>query len=109
MVHRFSIVGLGGSAVLGVTGLVTGWTHLNPFAALWTTPYGYALCSKLFVVGIVVGLGAWNWRRVGPSLGSEGGALKIHRSATTELVFAAVVLLLTAILVSVPSPKLSGH
>ena len=109
MVHRFSVVGLGGSALLGITGLITGWTHLNPFSALWTTPYGYALIAKLCVVAIVVGLGAWNWRRVGPSLGTDGGALKIRRSASTELVFAAVVLLLTAILVSVPSPKAPAH
>jgi putative copper export protein len=65
--------------------------------------------GKLFVVAIVLGLGAWNWRRVGPSLGTEGGALKIRRSATMELGFAALVLLLTAILVSLPSPKLPVH
>jgi putative copper export protein len=109
MVHRFSVVGLGGSALLGITGVVTGWTHLNPLSALWSTPYGYALISKLGVVGVVVGLGAWNWRRVGPSLGTEGGAVKIRRSATTELTFAALVLMLTAILVSLPSPKAPGH
>jgi len=109
MVHRFSIVGLGGAALLGITGVITAWTHLNPLSALWTTPYGYALMGKLFVVAIVLGLGAWNWRRVGPSLGTEGGALKIRRSATMELGFAAVVLLLTAILVSLPSPKLPVH
>jgi putative copper export protein len=105
MVLRFSVVGLGGAALLGTTGLITSWTHLNPLAALWTTPYGYALLAKLSVVAIVVGLGAWNWQRVGPSLGSDGGALTIRRTATTELAFAAIVLLLTAILVSLPSPK----
>jgi putative copper export protein len=105
MVRRFSTVGLASAGLLGITGLITSWTHLNPLAALWTTPYGYALMAKLCVVGVVLGLGAWNWRRVGPSLGSEGGALTIRRTATTELVFAAVVLLLTAILVSLPSPK----
>jgi putative copper export protein len=68
-----------------VTGVVTAWTHLDPLAALWTTPYGYALIAKLALVGVVVGLGAWNWRRVGPSLGTEGGALKIRRTASTEL------------------------
>jgi putative copper export protein len=109
MVHRFSVVGLGGAALLGITGVITGWTHLNPLSALWTSPYGNALIRKLVVVAIVLGLGAWNWRRVGPSLGTDGGALKIRRTATTELVFAAVVLLLTAILVSTPSPKLLGH
>jgi putative copper export protein len=109
MVHRFSIVGLSSAALLGITGLITGWTHLNPLSALWTTPYGYALIAKLCVVGVVLGLGAWNWRRVGPALGIDGGALAIRRTASTELVFAALVLLLTAILVSLPSPKVPGH
>jgi putative copper export protein len=106
MVHRFSTVGLASAALLGITGLITSWKHLNPFAALWSTPYGYALLAKLSVVAIVAGLGAWNWRRVGPSLGTDGGALTIRRTATIELLFAALVLLLTAILVSLPSPKL---
>jgi putative copper export protein len=109
MVHRFSTVALASVALLGITGLITSWTHLNPLAALWTTPYGYALIGKLCVVGVVVGLGAWNWRQVGPSLGTEGGALTIRRTASTELLFAALVLLLTAVLVSLPSPKLPGH
>jgi putative copper export protein len=105
MVHRFSMVALASAALLGITGLITSWTHLNPLAALWTTPYGYALIAKLCVVGVVFALGAWNWRRVGPSLGTEGGALAIRHTASTELVFAGLVLLLTAILVSLPSPK----
>jgi putative copper resistance protein D len=105
MVHRFSTVGLTGSAILGVTGLITSWTHLNPLSALWTTPYGYTLITKLLVVTVVLGLGAWNWRRVGPALGNEGGGLMIRRTASTELAFAALVLLITAILVSLPSPK----
>jgi putative copper export protein len=109
MVHRFSTVGLASASLLGITGLITGWTHLRPFSALWTTPYGYALIGKLCVVAAVVMLGAWNWRRVGPSLGKEGGARTIRRSASTELAFAALVLLITAILVSLPSPKLPGH
>ena len=106
MVHRFSAVALWGASLLGMTGIVTSWTHLKPLSALWTTPYGYALIAKLSVVGVVLGLGAWNWKRVGPSLGREGGAGTIRRTAATELVFAGAVLFLTAILVSVPSPKL---
>jgi copper transport protein len=105
MVHRFSVVALGGAGLLGVTGVVTSWTHLKHLDALWTTPYGQALFRKLVVVACVVALGAWNWRRVGPSLGHHGGAVRIRRSAIAELAVAAVVLLLTAILVSTPSPK----
>ena len=105
MVHRFSVVALASAALLGITGVITAWRRLNPLSAPWTTPYGYALIAKLCVVGIVVGLGAWNWQRVGPSLGTDGGARKIRRTASTELAFAGLVLLLTAILVSLPSPK----
>jgi copper transport protein len=105
MVHRFSVVALGGAGLLGVTGMITAWTHLKRLDALWTTPYGLALDRKLVFVLVVVALGAWNWRRVGPSLGTEGGALKIRRSAATELAVAAIVLVLTGILVSTPSPK----
>ena len=107
MVHRFSLLALSAAALLGITGLWTAWTHLEPLDSLWTTPYGKTLMAKLFVVVIVLGLGAWNWRKVGPALGSDGGARTIRRTATSELAFAAVVLVLTGILVSVPSPKAS--
>jgi putative copper export protein len=109
MVNRFSTVALASGALLGATGVLTSWKHLKPLAALWSTPYGYALLAKLAVVSVVAGMGAWNWRRVGPSLGQEGGTLRIRRAAATELAFAAVVLFLTAILVSLPSPKLPAH
>jgi putative copper export protein len=105
MVRRFAFLALPSAALLGVTGVITAWTHLKHLDALWTTPYGYALLAKLSVVAIVVGLGAWNWRRVGPSLGREGGARTIQRTATMELGFAAVVLFLTGILVSIHTPK----
>ncbi len=55
--------------------------------------------------GIVVALGAWNWRRVRPSLGDEGSELTIRRSASMELAFAALVLITTSVLVTLPSPK----
>jgi putative copper export protein len=105
MVRRFSSLALFAVSLLAVSGLITGWTHLKSLAALWTTPYGYVLISKLCVVAVVAALGAWNWRKVGPSLGSDGGARRIRRTAATELGFAAVVLAITAVLVSVPSPK----
>jgi putative copper export protein len=106
MVARFSPLALLASAVLGLTGIITSWVHLKYLAALWTTPYGYALVAKLCVVVIVVALGAWNWRRMVPKLGSEEVTHQLQFSARTELVFAAIVLLVTAVLVSLPSPQL---
>lgn len=108
MVSRFSPLALSAAALLGTTGVITAWRHLKHWNALWTTPYGFALDAKLCVVAIVVALGAWNWRRMAPQLGNEESAVAITRSATAELSFAAIVLALTALLVSLPSPGPSG-
>ena len=105
MVNQFSPLALGSAAVLGVFGVITAWRHLKKLDALWTTPYGYALIAKLCVVAGVVALGAWNWRRQKPRLGSEAGVIALRRSATAELALAGVVLVLTSVLVSLPSPR----
>jgi putative copper export protein len=105
MVSRFSPLALCAAGLLGVTGVTTAWRHLKRLDSLWTTSYGYTLDVKLCVVLIVVLLGAWNWRRMKPQLGGEKSVLAIKRSATAELSFAAVVLALTSLLVSLPSPQ----
>jgi putative copper export protein len=53
----------------------------------------------LLLVGAVLGLGALNWKRLTPKLGEAGGNDALRRAATTELLLAQVVLLVTAILV----------
>ncbi len=106
MINRFSPVAICASLLLVVTGVTTAWRHLKFVAALWTTSYGYALDLKLVFVAIVAALGAWNWRRMRPRLGTEAAAHEIHRSAKGELFFAAIVLLITGVLVSLPGPRL---
>ncbi|MEO7102732.1 MAG: CopD family protein [Gemmatimonadaceae bacterium] len=106
MVGTFSPVAIGASLLLVLTGITTAWIHLKFVAALWTTPYGYALDLKLVFVATVIVLGAWNWRRMRPQLGSEQAGRAIHRSATRELFFAGIVLVITGVLVSLPSPRL---
>lgn len=105
MINAFSPLALGSALVLVVFGIWTACRHLKRVESLWTTPYGYALIAKLCVVAVVVALGAWNWRRQRPLLGSEDAAVGIRRSATAELVAALVVVILTAILVALPTPK----
>jgi len=105
MINAFSPLALGSAFVLVVFGVWTACRHLKRLNALWTTPYGYALIAKLVVVAVVVALGAWNWRRQRPLLGTESAATAIRRSATAELVAALVVLILTAIVVALPTPK----
>ncbi|HEY5085830.1 MAG TPA: CopD family protein [Gemmatimonadaceae bacterium] len=106
LVNNFSPVAIGASLLLVITGVTTAWRHLKFVAALWTTSYGYALDVKLVLVAMVVGLGAWNWRRMRPRLGSEIAAHEIRRTASRELFFAALVLVVTGVLVSLPGPRL---
>lgn len=108
MINDFSPLALVCGGLVVIFGVITAWRHLNPLSSLWTTPYGWALIAKLAVVAVVFALGAWNWRRGRPTLGTEAGAHGLRRSATSELAAAGVVLLITAILVSLPSPRRPG-
>jgi len=105
MVNGFSPLALTMGGVVVVFGLITAWRHLHKIENLWATPYGIALIVKLIFVAGVFGLGAWNWRRQRPTLGTEQAAVSIRRSALTELTLATIVLVITSIIVSLPSPK----
>ncbi|MBV9879680.1 MAG: CopD family protein [Gemmatirosa sp.] len=105
MVNGFSPLALTCGLLVVLSGLITAYRHLNPLSSLWTTPYGYALIVKLLLAAAVFALGAWNWRRVRPTLGSDDAASAIRRSSRAELAVAALVLAATAIVVSLPSPR----
>jgi len=105
MVHGFSPLALGSATVLATFGVITAWRHLHGLSNLWLTPYGITLIVKLCVVAAVVAFGAWNWRRQRPRLGDEAGTLALRGTARAELALAAVVLAVTSILVSLPSPR----
>ena len=108
MVHAFSPLALVMGGLVVLLGVITAWRHLNPFSSLWSTPYGYALMLKLIAVAIVFSLGAFNWKRQRPTLGGEESAQSIMRSSRSELAVAGIVLILTAVLVSLPSPRPPG-
>lgn len=106
LIGNFSTLAIGAVTLLLITGVTTAWRHLKFVAALWTTSYGYALDLKLVFVALVALLGAWNWRRMRPRLGTEAAAHDLRRSASRELFLAAIVLVITGVLVSLPGPKL---
>jgi putative copper export protein len=108
MVNSFSPLALSSAAVLVLFGLIIAWEHLHVLSNLWRSAYGIALIIKLCFVAVVFALGAWNWRRQKPLLGTEPAALAIRRSAVSEVSVAAVVLVMTAILLSIPAPKRPG-
>jgi putative copper export protein len=105
LVNAFSPLALTAATIVVLTGATTAWLHLKRVSALYTTSYGITLVVKLLLVLIVALLGAWNWKRVRPSLGAEGSEQTIRRSARMELAFAGLVLIVTSVLVTLPSPK----
>ena len=104
MVRAFSPMALAAGAVVGLTGVVNTVFQLGALPDLWTTGYGRALLIKLVLLGGVGALGLYNWRVVLPRLGSEAGARHLRRSARAELGLGIVVLLVTAVLVALPTP-----
>lgn len=104
MIARFSPLALVSSGILVLTGVITAWLHLGALSELWSSSYGITLIVKLVFVAMVVTLGAWNWRRMSPRLGTEEAAHALRRSATSEVLVAGAVLIVTAVLVSLPSP-----
>jgi putative copper export protein len=105
LVNSFSPLALTAATIVALTGATTAWLHLKRLSALYTSSYGITLMIKLLLVLIVATLGAWNWKRVRPSLGVEGSEAAIRRSSRMELTFAALVLIVTSVLVTLPSPR----
>jgi hypothetical protein len=51
---------------------------------------------------VVALAGAFNWRRLAPTLGSADGVVRLRRSAGLELAVAMLVIGATAVLVATP-------
>lgn len=99
LVPAFSPVAMVSVGALVVTGTFASWSHLPDLASIWTTAYGRFLVAKVAVVGVVLAMGARNFRILTPRLGTDSGNEAMGRSAALELAIAQVVLILTALLV----------
>ncbi len=104
MVNAFSPAALVFAGTAAATGVVSAAFQLGALSALWASAYGRTLLLKLAAVGLVIAAGAYNWRRVRPALGESAPAGRLRTSGGAELIGAAIVLLITAILVAVPTP-----
>ncbi len=106
MVAAFSPLALVGAALAIGAGSLLAFAYIGDFAALWGTNYGRALLIKLCLLAAAMALGAWNWRRVRPRLGSPAATADLRRSAGLELLIGLALIAVTAVLVALPAPKL---
>jgi hypothetical protein len=58
---------------------------------------------KLAILGGVGAAGFFNWRFVLPRLEQEGGLRTLSRAGVAELTFGALVVVVTALLVALPT------
>lgn len=103
LVAVFSPLALTFAAAVVGSGAVSAVLHLDAVNQLWTTGYGRTLLLKIGAVALVAAVGAYNFRAVRPRLAVTGPS-PLRRSAPLELLVAAIVLALTAVLVATPTP-----
>ncbi len=104
LITAFSPIALTGAGLAVGAGVLMAYAYIGDFASLWGTTYGRTLLVKLTLLAVTMALGAWNWRRVTPRLGTDAGTSQLTRSATVELFIGALLLAATAVLVALPAP-----
>ena len=103
LINAFSPVALVSAGVAASTGLFAAWLHVGTVPNLWGTRYGLTLLTKLAILGAVTMTGFYNWRFVKPRLGTPEATTHLRRSAIVEVGVAVLVLLVTAVLVAMPT------
>jgi len=109
LARRYSTVALTAIAVVVATGLLRSVSELGGIGQLvhiWDSSYGRTLAIKVAVVLVVIGLGAINRYRSVGRLATDPSPLR--RIASTEVVAAVGILLLTATLTSFAPPTNGG-
>jgi putative copper export protein len=87
-----------------VTGAVGGWIQLRDPGLILGSEYGLVLFRKVVVVLIIAALGAYHWRVVQPSVGSDRSLSRLRGSMMLDVAFVLLVLVLTAILTGTAPP-----
>lgn len=103
LVRALHPVALGAVSLLALTGTYAAWSHVGSVGALWHSGYGRTLTLKLALVCTALAVGGYNALRVRPRLVNNAGVQRFQRAASVELALAAVILLITAVLVASPT------
>ncbi len=93
-------------AVLVPAGVYAAFLHVPRLDLLIRSPYGLALLVKLALAVVLVALGAANHFRHVPAMrrGESAAPARLARAVSAELVIAAAILLVTALLGALPMP-----
>ena len=110
-VPRFSILAVVSVATLITAGTLRGYQEVRAFHGLWDTTYGQLLLAKIALVLPLLALGAYNNRFAVPKLKRQIASVveqrRFLRAAGAELAIMAVIVGVTAVLVSEPPAKAS--
>jgi len=106
IIGAFSVLALTGASLVGLSGVLSGWQTVGSFTALTGSDYGRVLLLKLGCLAGVAALGAFNWRVVQPRLEAGTGEGLLRRSAWAELGLGLLLVIVTAVLVTLPAPGL---
>jgi putative copper export protein len=102
--RAFSPLAMGAVGVLVFLGVILSGLHVHEWSVLWREAYGRTLSLKVLASLGVMGMGFVNWRKGLPRVDTPGGRRWVRRTAWLEVAGAAVVILLTALLVATPLP-----
>jgi putative copper export protein len=103
-IARFSPLALGCAAVTVASGVFAAWLHLDAVSSLWLSTYGRRLLLKMGVLSVIIGLGAYNWKRSRGRIEAAGDPARLPGTVAWELAAALGILLVTALLVDTPMP-----
>jgi putative copper resistance protein D len=111
-IQRFSALSFGTVFLLAATGLINAFFLVGSFSALITTPYGRILDLKLLLFFAMLLIAAYNRWRLLPGLfapGQPGAARlplrRLHRFVLAEWLLALGVIIVVALLGTVPPPR----
>lgn len=90
--------------IVVASAVIAMWTRFPTVSAIWTTPYGQMLLRKTIFVAIVLAFGLYHWKKIVQPGWNDDTRFRFQRSAIGELVFGAVVVAFTALLITMPLP-----
>jgi putative copper export protein len=101
-IHAYSTVAMVSVAVLVVSGVTSAVIVMERPADLFATAFGRTLLVKTGVVAILLGFATFKWNKVRPRLDTLADALVARSTIRAELLLAAIVLVITSVLVVTP-------